>query len=829
MASAPMMMRTTTAPAKPRSRNQPAPPELEIRAGWAALIFFGLALVYFIPAFLPGRQIYGTDYLAGGYFFYDFIAERLAAGALPKWVPYVYGGIPLFANPGSTYHPVHLLADFVFPVPQVLAAVFLIHFCIAGVGMYLLARELGCRSWVALIAGVAFQFTGITMSWVYAGHDGRIMVATVAPLFFFFLHRGIRTRRLASFAGAAATLAFALLSFQIQNSYYLLLAGAIWAVFCLFQLGVVRRHALLGRTVALGLGAVAFGFLLASVNFLPFLDYVPESPRSVEGGRGYEYSTSYSMPPAEILSLAVPEQAGVSLADPVTGEPLFPAYRGENAFKLHTEYVGAFVIVLFALGAFFSRRDRYWWFFGGLTLFAFSIALGGHTPLYRAYYEFLPGTKQFRAPSLSFFVVALSLVSMAALTLERIAQLRAERVSPRMGGGNTEEDHPLKAVPWIVGAVVALAMIGAAAAAGDPSAPPDAPTAAEGWARFALFAGLVGGAVWLFAAGRLTGRLAAVALLLITLTDLWIIDRRFFHTIEGPEEIFAPDDVVSFLLAQPSEDRIWTFPFPRPYRSASQNGGNFPMLYDLEQAGGEHPNPLQRWIEYLGAGEQTYTDWHNFIAQADVVETREGQAIAFRSVPGFLDAANLRYIVSMAPLVHPNFREVHRGSALIYENTSALPRAYLVPRVEEIPEDQMIEAMRATEWDPREIAFVPPGSGLNLSAASLQGAANLVEYRPDRVVVRARSDRPALLVLADNYYEGWEAEVDGRAAEIILANNTFRGVPIPAGEHTVIFTFDPEDLYIGFWLYLGGFALLLGYGAWLLIRRRRSAVAHAAA
>ncbi|HEX5520650.1 MAG TPA: hypothetical protein VFX29_03100, partial [Longimicrobiaceae bacterium] len=208
-----------------RVMTEPAEPQLEIRTGVAAAIYFVLSLVYFLPAFAPGRQVYGTDYLGGGYMFYHFVGERLAAGVLPKWVPYVFGGMPLAANPGSTYHPVHFVADLLLPTSKVLAAVFVVHFWIAGLGMYLLARELESRRWVAFVAGLAFQFTGITMSWVYAGHDGRIMVATMAPLFFYCLHRGVRTARLAPFAGAAATLGFALLSFQIQNSYYLLLAG----------------------------------------------------------------------------------------------------------------------------------------------------------------------------------------------------------------------------------------------------------------------------------------------------------------------------------------------------------------------------------------------------------------------------------------------------------------------------------------------------------------------------------------------------------------------------------------------------------------------------
>jgi hypothetical protein len=793
---------------------RPAEPQLK----WAALLYFLLALAFFLPAFLPGRHIYGTDYLAGGYFFYQFISERLAAGELPKWVPYIFGGLPMAANPGSTYQPVHLLTELLLPTARVLAAVFVVHFWLAGVGTFLLAKELGSRAWVAFPAGIAFQFTGILASWVYAGHDGRIIVASLAPLLFFFLHRGVRTAALAPFAGAAATLGLALLSFQIQNSYYLLLAGGIWSIFLLFHLGVTRRPALLGRVTAMGIGAVAFGFLLAAVNFLPFLDYIPESPRGAEGGRGYEYSVSFSMPPGELLSLAVPEQHGASVADPLTGEPLFPPYVGTNPFKLHTEYVGALVLLLLALGFRFSSRDRYWWFFLGLALFGTTIALGGHTPLYRLYYEVLPGTKQFRAPSLSFFVVALSLVAMAALTLEAIARLVDD--SRGRGAAAADAGQALKPLPWITVGVLSVAVLGMLVAGGAASAG-RGPTSAQGWGRFALFTGLIGGTLWLWTRGRLATTTAAVLLALFTLADLWVIGKRFVHTVDPPRAIFAPDDVIAFLQRAPERSRIWTFPIPQSYRGNGAYGGDYPMLFGLDQVGGEHPNMLQRWNEYVGEGTSTYIDWHNLIMDPEVVRTPDGQALRFRSRPGFLAAANVRYIVSMVPLVHPDLREVHRGSALIYENTAALPRAYVVPEVRSVPAGvRPVDAMAATEWDPARVAFVQENLAPRLPGGPLLAEADLVEYEPDRVVVRTRSNREALLVLADNHYKGWTAAVDGREVDVIAANHTMRAVVIPRGEHHVVFRFEPGDLRAGLYITMAGFAVLLAFGALLLLRRR---------
>jgi uncharacterized membrane protein YfhO len=89
------------------------------------------------------------------------------------------------------------------------------------------------------------------------------------------------------------------------------------------------------------------------------------------------------------------------------------------------------------------------------------------------------------------------------------------------------------------------------------------------------------------------------------------------------------------------------------------------------------------------------------------------------------------------------------------------------------------------------------------------------------VVVRARASRDALLVLADNYYPGWEATVDDEPEAIVRVNHTFRGVPLPAGEHTVVFEYRPAAVYRGLWLGVGGLVVLLVAGiADILFHRR---------
>jgi hypothetical protein len=795
------------------SINAPEDNELDVPTRTALAIFLALAVVFFFPAFLPGQGIFGTDYLAGSYQFMEFLSNQLRAGVIPKWVPYVYGGVPLHANPGSTYYPTRLALMWLLPDSRVFPALLMTQFVIAGSGMYLLTRELGARTWIAFISGLAFMFTGITMSGLYSGHDGRIIVATFSPLVFFFIHRGMRTGSFPTFVGLAATLGFTLLSFQIQSNYYMLIGAAFWTLFCAWQFRKAGNSQI-GRRILLSLLAVGFAFSLAAVNFLPFIDYIAESPRGAEGGRGYEYATSFSMPPAETIGLAIPEQQGV-----------LGTYHGKSFFKQHTEYVGAFVISMLLLGFVFARRSRYWIFFAVTSLIALSMSYGGFTPIYRLYYDLLPGVNKFRAPSISFFMVSMSLVVMAAVTMEALARIREkapeeERAARRSAKGagkvRTKADTAGYATLALVG--LGVFMLFTSQVISSPLGE------STGWIRFALFLGLTAFLIWWWVRGKLSSRMLAFALCIVTLTDMWVVTRRFFQVVPPPEEVYAPDDIVQYLRSERDSSRIWVFPFggQAVYHGMEQVGDNriplrnYLMHFGFEQAGGEHGNQLDRWNKYAGAGEQVYVDWHNFLTN-----------------PAFRSAANIRYIVSGLDLKVPpgdsaaiHMEEVYRGqSAILYRNNLVLPRAYVVPNVRVISNtDSALAFMKQAGWNPRDVAVVDRPLDVSLPATPLQQTAVITERRPDRVVVRTNVNRPALLVLADVYAHGWKAYVDDKLTPIAITNVAFRGVPVGAGDHTVRFEFDPDDLETGRMISAVLFAILLAYGigyAVVSIRRRK--------
>ena len=136
----------------------------------------------------------------------------------------------------------------------------------------------------------------------------------------------------------------------------------------------------------------------------------------------------------------------------------------------------------------------------------------------------------------------------------------------------------------------------------------------------------------------------------------------------------------------------------------------------------------------------------------------------------------------------------------IYRNTRAFPRAYLVPRLEVVPDrDAMFAAMRGDDFDPSQVVLTdrPQAVAMPHPPQADVGTAVVTEREATRVVVEVDAASPCVLVLADAYYPGWTVTIDGRPGQIFPAYHVFRGVLIPAGRYTVEFVYLPLSLSIG--------------------------------
>ena len=155
----------------------------------------------------------------------------------------------------------------------------------------------------------------------------------------------------------------------------------------------------------------------------------------------------------------------------------------------------------------------------------------------------------------------------------------------------------------------------------------------------------------------------------------------------------------------------------------------------------------------------------------------------------------------------------------IYLNQDALPRVLFVGQTLVVPSHEAAwEAIRADDFNPTAIVILEGGQALDTNPSS---ALSIPQYDPNTVTIAVDTDQSGYLVLPDAYYPGWQATVDGQPESIRRANYAFRAVYVPAGQHTVQFTFEPVIWKVG--LIVSGVTLLVlvVWAGWRLTRGRQ--------
>lgn len=156
----------------------------------------------------------------------------------------------------------------------------------------------------------------------------------------------------------------------------------------------------------------------------------------------------------------------------------------------------------------------------------------------------------------------------------------------------------------------------------------------------------------------------------------------------------------------------------------------------------------------------------------------------------------------------------------IFRNEEAGPRAFLVHRTRVAQsEEEARELVAAPGFEPWREAVLMGGSQMDGEPLPEDDVAVEV-HEPEYVRVRVRTARAGYLVLADSYYPGWQARVEGQRAAVERADVALRAVAVPPGEHIVEFRYAPTSWRVGAAVSGAAWVLLLGAAALRLTRRR---------
>jgi hypothetical protein len=193
-------------------------------------------------------------------------------------------------------------------------------------------------------------------------------------------------------------------------------------------------------------------------------------------------------------------------------------------------------------------------------------------------------------------------------------------------------------------------------------------------------------------------------------------------------------------------------------------------------------------------------------------------ALQRRLIPRLIDTTSAKYIISPESLEKGDVLELiytveppvqNLPKYFIYLNKGSLGRFRLVSDYVLIKSvDGLSNVLEKEDFQFKDTAILEVDPGEVFEKLTREEISP-VKDEDQALEVRTNTDKKAILIVADSFYPGWRARVNGVEAEILAANINQRAVIIPAGESTVKMDYYPERFYKGVIVSLGSLAIFV--------------------
>lgn len=336
-----------------------------------------------------------------------FMHEALQLRRLPLWTPYLFCGYPM-ASEGqiATFYPPAILISWLLPSFAAINWLLISHLMLAGVGVYLLSRNLNISRYGAWLAAFVFSFSGYL--YAHLQHISLICAAAWLPFVLLFIERFWREKFVYNAVFAAIAWAASALCGHPQTTFHITLAALFWIAWHALQAQKARPREVLIHSIKLVVILFGLGFGLSAVQLLLTSELAATAPHGDRGS--LLYVTSFSLLPKHLLGLLAPNWQGTIA---------FGTYRGEPYYWEYVLYLGLIPLSLALIGA--SRRRG--WALAGFALGALVLALAMGNPIYEAL-RFIPGFRDFRVPARYVFLFTFAMAMLAGLGWDSIISWR---------------------------------------------------------------------------------------------------------------------------------------------------------------------------------------------------------------------------------------------------------------------------------------------------------------------------------------------------------------------------------------------------------------------
>jgi hypothetical protein len=736
-----------------------------------------------------------------------FLSERIAAGELPLWNPWIYMGTPFLAGlqTGVFYPPTLLLA---LPFPYGFDWFLIFHYLLALAGCWALFRDRSASAPACAVGGLTFVLGGYLVSMI--SETNHLQAAAWVPWVLLSWMRYRRSLDRLDFTAFVFVSSVQLLAGAPETLAMTIAIAVAWMVRTSRSAGDGLRSA-----AALG-GAIALVAMVTAFQTLPTAEYLSESDRGT--GLSFAEVASWSLEPISLLQLVLPRIPPIGVENGLAVG--FESYTP----WIQSLYLGIAPLCLLVAGIAVGRDRVFWTIVGG---FGLVFALGSHTPLLRVSFDVAPrALGLFRYPEKAWLCVHLSAAMLAAEGMEAFA-----RNSPR---------GP-RIVMSAAAALASLAALLIVAKTAEPSALRDWVAAARGvdgsspivealfeqvgdlsW-RLAAIAVVVSAIAWLHVRRAVAGSLCAILLVVATAVDLYGAHRALLTTASWSTLETMPL-LVDRASANERHERIFHYQISS---SAFPGMPSAPVrgLAELDRVMPASDDARALWLDTWRISFADIGMVHGVanISGGDGIGRRSNAVLmeALSSVSRD-DAIRLLRTYSVAWLIGTSPLESNQLEAVspvppsryyVYRVRDPIPEVRLVSRLETAVSDETaLRRLAAADFEVASRAVVDrlPRGWDTAARRGDPGIVRLVSYLPEDVTIEVDAKAPSLLLLNDSDFPGWEAEIDGQRTDIVRANVFSRGVAVGLGHHRVQFRYRLRSLRIGAALSAFGVLALAG-------------------
>ncbi|WP_426278880.1 hypothetical protein ACN9MN_06525 [Chryseobacterium sp. S-02] len=826
------------------------------------VVFIVLAFLYSTPVF-TGKQLFQHDivqYRGGAKELLDYRADT---GNETYWSDSMFGGMPTYQM-GSRFNGdiIKKIDSYLNILPRPVNYIFLLFS-----GFFLLGMVV-VRNWkYALLGATFFGLSTYFYIAIAAGHNGKInTIEYFAPLLAGILLVYMRKQYIWGFIVTTLFMGLQIAANHPQMTYYLFIALGflfISEVVRVIQKKTEIKHFLISSGIIAASCLIGVG--MNSQRIMANSEYIKETVRGKQiltndshtggnSGMDKESMLMWSYGKLETLNLFIPRLMGGGSQEPEGKEMMAKiqelvqqnvdsqteydriskgfgslTYWGDQPGTSGPAYQGAIVCFLAVLGFFFASKKYRYWILGASILTIF-LAWGSNFMVLSDFFiDFVPFYNKFRAPSSILVVVELLFPLIAIIGLykfftdEKLTEEYKQKILTYVGGGT-------------LGLILILLVFGKSLLGfhtdNEQAYLPPFLLDYLTDERFKLFridavkafiyVAITVILLFLSLKKKLNQNIALVVIGVVSLFDLWSVNKRYLNDENYVDKIFAENPFQtesSDLLAEKVQGNP----------NLESIIANVNVNKTLETIAKKDKTHYRIFNNILGTFSETNTSYFKSsiggyhavkLRRYDDVINEYFQVMDSVKVPNILNLLNAKYWVvggPEQPQAVPN--PTANGNAWFVSDLK-----FVNTPNEEIKSIGIIDNKKTAviASSDKEYFSNKPVQADSTATISLTG------YQPNELEFKSKSRTPQLAVFSEIYYpHGWKMFVDEKEVPYIKADYLLRAVHVPAGNHNIRMVFEPEVIEKGKWISLlcfGLFIVLSGLGIFLMNKNKKKEI-----